>query len=143
MWTGLCVCERNVEMQIFLFRDGILYCIIRRQGFLGWQDFPGRQDFAGGQDFVGGHGPWMAGLRWRTGLCWRTLSLEDGTSPGYLVSCTFCNLCKDDGVLHACAVSYQQHGFIRGGEETCLKGNFVFTVHGYSPVMLSKFLCYS
>ena len=24
-----------------------------------------------------------------------------------------------------CCVSYKQHGFIRGVEETCLKGNFV------------------
>ena len=39
--------ESNVvEMQISMFRDSILYCVIGRQGF------PGRQDFAGGQ------GPW-------------------------------------------------------------------------------------
>ena len=37
-----------------MFRDSILYCVIVKQGFLGWQDFPGRQDFAGGQDFTGG-----------------------------------------------------------------------------------------
>ena len=32
--------------------------------------------------------------------------LEDRTCPGYSVSCTSCNLCKDDGVVHACAVCF-------------------------------------
>ena len=49
-------------MQISMFRDSILYCVIGRQGFLGWQDFPGRQDFAGGHDFAGGQGPLRTGL---------------------------------------------------------------------------------
>ena len=31
-------------------------------------------------------------------------SLEHRTSLGYSVSCTSCNLCKDDRVVHACAV---------------------------------------
>ena len=65
--------------------------------------------------------------------------LEDRTCPGYSVSCTSCNLCKDDGVVHACAVCLTNS---MGGEETCLKGN-LFIVHGYTPIMLCKFLCYS
>ena len=31
-------------------------------------------------------------------------SLEDRTSLGYSVSCTSCNLCKEDRVVRACAV---------------------------------------
>ena len=109
-----------------LFRDSILYCVFGRQGFLGWQDFPGRQDFAGGQ------GPW------RAGLCGRRGSLEDRTSLGYTVSCTSCNLCKDDGVVHACTVRLTDSmgSLVWGvGGGTCFKGNLLFTVHEYSPIM--------
>ena len=52
-----------------------LCLVIGRHGFLGWQDFLESKSL-----------------------------LEDRTSPGYSVSCTSCNLCKDDGVVHACAV---------------------------------------
>ena len=47
---------------------------------------------------------WMAGLPWKARFCWRTGSSEGRTSPGYSLSRTSCNLCKDDGVVHACAV---------------------------------------
>ena len=76
---------------------------------------------------------------WKAGLPWTPLKgkilLEDRTCPGYSVSCTSCNLCKDDGVVHACAVCFTK---LVG---TCLKGNFVLL---YMDIhLLCKFPCYS
>ena len=66
-----------LERNVFLYGDicVILYelkckflcLVIGRHGFLGWQDFLESKSL-----------------------------LEDRTSPGYSVSCTSCNLCKDD-----------------------------------------------
>ena len=58
------------------------------------------------------------------------------------MSCTSCNLCKDDGVVHACAVCLT-NSMGGGGVRNLLKRKLCFTVHGYTPIMLCKFLCYS
>ena len=72
---------------------------------------------------------------WKAGLPWTPLEgkilLEDRTCPGYSVSCTSCNLCKDDGVVHACAVCFTNS--VGGGD--LLKRKLCFTVHGYSSIM--------
>ena len=62
------------------------------------------------------------------------------------MSWTSCNSCKDDGVVHAFAVCLTDSMgslvvVFWGG--LALKETFYFTVHGYSPIMLHKFLCYS
>ena len=67
------------------------------------------------------------------------------------MSWTSCNSCKDDGVVHAFAVCLTDSmGSLvffffwgGGGGGLALKETFYFTVHGYSPIMLHKFLCYS
>ena len=53
------------------------------------------------------------------------------------MSCTSCNLCKDDGVVHACTVCLTDSvgTLIWGVGGHALKETFCFTVHEYSPIM--------
>ena len=59
------------------------------------------------------------------------------------MSCTSCNLCKDDGVVQACAVCLTNSMGSLGVEGDLLKRKLCFTVHGYSPNTFCKFLRYS